>query len=160
MPGMLTDLEKKVVAAVQGDIPICKHPYRELAEQLGISEEAFLTELKALDDRKLIRRFGATLRHQKSGYTANAMVAWIVDEDRVEAVGKIMAAFRQVSHCYRRDPAPDWPYNLYTMVHAMSEVSCRETAAAMAAEADVETYTLLFSVREFKKTSMKYFSAE
>lgn len=160
MPSMLTDLEKKVVAAVQGDIPICKHPYRELAEQIGISEEEFLTELKALDDRKLIRRFGATLRHQKSGYTANAMVAWIVDEDRVEAVGKIMAAFRQVSHCYRRDPAPDWPYNLYTMVHAMSEASCRETAAAMAAETDVATYTLLFSVREFKKTSMNYFSAE
>lgn len=157
---MLTDLEKKVVASVQGDIPICKHPYRELAEQIGISEEAFLTVLKTLDDRKLIRRFGATLRHQKSGYTANAMVAWRVDEDRVEAVGEIMASFRQVSHCYRRDPAPDWPYNLYTMVHAVDEASCRETAAAMAAKADLTTYTLLFSVREFKKTSMKYFSAD
>jgi DNA-binding Lrp family transcriptional regulator len=157
---MLTDLEKKVIASVQGDIPICERPYRQLAEQIGISEEEFLDVLRTLDQRDLVRRFGATLRHQKSGYTANAMVAWQVDEERVEEVGQIMASFRAVSHCYRRNPAPDWPYNLYTMVHAMDEASCHATAATMAAKANVSTYSLLFSRREFKKTSMRYFSAD
>jgi DNA-binding Lrp family transcriptional regulator len=68
------------------------------------------------------------LRHQKSGFQANAMTAWQVDEDRIEAVGKIMASFREVSHCYRRDPADGWPYNLYTMIHGKSEADCRNTA--------------------------------
>ena len=155
---MLTDIEKKVIEAIQADIPITRRPYLELAEKLGISEEIFLKTLESLCGRGVIRRFGATIRHQKSGFNANAMVAWEVDEERVEEVGEIMASFEAVSHCYRRDPKGDWPYNLYTMVHARDMADCLATAAEMAEKADVKTYTPLFSIRELKKTSMEYFS--
>ena len=83
------------------------------------------------------------------------MVAWQVEEGRIETVGKIMASFRQVSHCYRRNPTGDWPYNLYTMIHARDEASCRETARKMAEKSGVADYALLFSCRELKKTSMQ-----
>ena len=126
---MLTELDKRIIASIQGDIPITERPYLEIAENLGISEELLLKSLKNLCDEGVIRRFGATLRHQKSGYTANAMVAWRVDEERVDEVGEKMASFGPVSHCYRRNPKDDWPYNLYTMVHANDEDSCREIAA-------------------------------
>jgi len=155
---MLTKLEKKILASIQGDIPITERPYLEIAEQLGISEDTFLEKLKDLCDRGVIRRFGATLRHQKSGFKANAMVAWEVDEKRIIEVGKKMASFRQVSHCYRRNPNEKWHYNLYTMIHAMDEESCRETARKMSEAASVNTYILLFSREELKKTSMQYFA--
>ncbi|MGD9333125.1 MAG: Lrp/AsnC family transcriptional regulator, partial [Desulfobacterales bacterium] len=129
---MLNRQEKKVIAAIQGDIPICKRPYRALAVRIGISEDTLLTTLADLRRRNLIRRFGATLRHQKSGYSANAMGAWQVDEARIEAVGRIMADCRQISHCYRRNPTRDWPYNLYTMIHAESEDACRDIARGLA----------------------------
>ena len=154
---VLTDLEKKVIASIQGDIPIVSRPYQVLAEEIGIQEETLIETLKDLTHRGVIRRFGATLRHQKSGFQANAMTAWQVDEDRIEEVGHIMASFRAVSHCYRRDHAEDWPYNLYTMIHGKSEVDCRETARKMSEKTGVETYTLLFSQRELKKISMTYF---
>ncbi len=154
---LLTDLEKKVIASIQGDIPIVPQPYRVLADSIGISEETLLETLQALTERGVIRRFGATLRHQKSGFQANAMTAWQVDEDRIEAVGQIMASFRAVSHCYRRDPAEDWPYNLYTMIHGKDEADCRRTARKMAEKSGVKTYMLLFSRRELKKISMTYF---
>ena len=154
---MLNELEKQVIAAIQGDIPICEHPYRVLAERIGLSEETLLETLADLRRRDLIRRFGATLRHQKSGYAANAMGAWQVAEDRIETVGAIMAACRQISHCYRRNPTDDWPYNLYTMIHAESEEGCWDIARGLAAQAEVEKFTLLFSRRELKKTSMTYF---
>jgi len=157
---MLTKIEKKVIAAFQGDIPISERPYLEIAEKIGISEDLLLETLQDLNDRGVMRRFGATLRHQKSGYKANAMVAWQVEENRIEEVGEIMASFRQVSHCYRRNPNGDWPYNLYTMVHAMEESMCHEIARKMSEKAGVESYTLLFSRRELKKTSMKYFPNE
>jgi DNA-binding Lrp family transcriptional regulator len=160
MPDMLTQLEKRVIASIQEDIPIVERPYRQLAQKLGVDEKTVLETLKNLCRRGVIRRFGATLRHQKSGFAANAMVAWQVDEKRIEKVGQIMASFREVSHCYRRDPTPNWPYNLYTMVHGTSEENCRQTAGRMAAKASVSAYTLLFSRRELKKTSMKYFSSE
>jgi len=155
---MLNDLEKKVVAAIQGDMPIVENPFAQIGAEIGIDEQTLLGVLEDLVRRGAIRRFGATLRHQKSGFRANAMTAWEVDEARIEEVGEIMASFKEVSHCYRRNPTPEWKYNLYTMIHGKSEEHCRETAASMAAKAGVETYAMLFSRRELKKTSMKYFS--
>ena len=154
---MIEDIEKKIIALIQGDIPVTPRPYLELAEKIGISEEEFISALKDLNQRGLIRRYGATLRHQNSGFVANAMVAWQVDEERVDDVGGKMADFEEVSHCYRRNPAPDWPYNLYTMIHAKSEKSCREIAEKISRAISVDTFTLLFSKKELKKTSMAYF---
>jgi siroheme decarboxylase len=91
---MLTELEKKVIAEIQGDIPVTERPYLAIAEKLGISETLLLATLRDLCGRGVIRRFGATLRHQKSGYRANAMTAWMVPEERVEEVGRIMAGCR------------------------------------------------------------------
>jgi siroheme decarboxylase len=155
---MLTELEEKIVASLQGDLPVIARPYREIAEALGISETLLLEKMQSLCDRGIIRRFGATIRHQKSGFEANAMGAWCVDESRIEAVGMQMAAFKEVSHCYRRNPSENWPYNLYTMIHAVDEASCLETARRMSEATGIDTYTLLFSQRELKKTSMHYFS--
>lgn len=154
---MLTELEKKIIASIQEDIPVTSRPYLEISKKLKISEETLLKTLKALCDRGVIRRFGATIRHQKSGFAANAMVAWIVDEERIEEVGEKMSFFKEVSHCYRRNPTDEWPYNLYTMVHANNEDTCREVVRTMSSETRVENYKLLFSRRELKKTSMKYF---
>ena len=155
---MLTELEKKIIAAIQGDLSVESRPYRHIARQLGVTEKKLLEILADLCRRGVIRRFGATLRHQKSGFAANAMVAWQVDEHRLEEVGPIMASFKAVSHCYRRSPTDDWPYNLYTMVHANDEGACRDTARQMARKAGVDKYSLLFSRRELKKTSMQYFT--
>ena len=154
---MLTELEKKIIASIQGDIPVTMRPYRGISQKLGISEETLLENLQRLCDRGFIRRFGATLRHQRTGYTANAMAAWQVGENRIDEVGNKMASFRQVSHCYRRNPTDGWPYNLYTMIHANDKEACRQTAREMSQAAAVENYTLLFSRRELKKTSMAYF---
>jgi siroheme decarboxylase len=154
---MLTNLEKKIIASLQEDIAVTATPYLEIANNLGVSEKTLLEALKSLCDRGIIRRYGATLRHQKTGFTANAMAAWQVDEDRIDEVGDKMASFSEVSHCYRRNPTSRWPYNLYTMIHASDGAACRQTAQNMSEAASVKNYTLLFSRRELKKTSMVYF---
>jgi DNA-binding Lrp family transcriptional regulator len=156
----MNELDKKIIASVQGDMPVSERPYLEIAQQLGITEETLLEKLNQFCRKGIIRRFGATLRHQKSGFSANAMVAWRVAEDRVEAVGETFAGFEHVSHCYRRNPSPRWPYNLYTMVHAGNEETCRGIARQMSQAVAVEDYALLFSRRELKKTSMVYFPTD
>jgi siroheme decarboxylase len=154
---MLTDLEKKIINLLQKDIPVVKRPFLEMAERIGITEEKFLKILKNLDDQGMIRRFGATLKHQKSGFKANAMVAWKVDTKRVEKTGNIMAGFQEITHCYSRNPAPGWKYNLYTMVHAANEEDCYAIAKKISKAVGEDDYELLFSREELKKTSMKYF---
>ncbi|MBT8339565.1 MAG: Lrp/AsnC family transcriptional regulator [Desulfatitalea sp.] len=155
----LTLQEQQVIAAIQGDIPVTARPYADIAARLDMTQEHLLAILRDLVARGIIRRFGATLRHQKSGFEANVMVAWQVDATRIDQVGETMATFRAVSHCYRRDPTNEWPYNLYTMVHGRDEAACRSMTAEMAAKTGVVRYEMLFSRRELKKTSMQYFKA-
>ena len=152
-----TELEKKLIALIQADIPVTQRPFLDLAREIGAEEEDVLKTLRRLQKDGIIRRFGVTIRHQISGYQANAMVAWQVSEDRIDDVGRMMAAFEGVTHCYRRDPVDGWPYNLYTMIHAKTEKGCHELAKAMSTLASVKNYTLLFSRDELKKTSMQYF---
>jgi len=157
---MLTDLEKKIIAAIETDIPVVKRPYLNLAEKIGVSEEKFLEKLKSLCQKGVIRRLGATIRHQKSGFVANAMVAWKVKEERIDEVGRKMASFNEISHCYRRNPSAQWPYNLYTMIHAADKKQCIEISCKISEKTSVKDYTLLFSKKELKKTSMRYFSRD
>nr|HID59711.1 Lrp/AsnC family transcriptional regulator [Desulfobacterales bacterium] len=157
---MLTSLEKKIIARIQKSLPIVKHPFLEIANQLGVSEDVLIRTIRKLCREGVIRRFGATIRHQISGFCANAMVAWMVEEDRIDEAGKIMTGFDSVSHCYRRKSNKKWPYNLYTMVHGKTEQECLETIKSMSSTTGIKDYVILFSCEELKKTSMIYFSCD
>jgi DNA-binding Lrp family transcriptional regulator len=154
---MIDELDKKVIGLIQGDLPLDPRPFAVMAERIGISEDEFVERVRSLKERGVIRRFGATLRHQDAGFRSNAMVAWLVPERMVDEVGEIMAEFREVTHCYQRRPQKDWKYNLYTMIHGDNEYECLKIAKRISHETGIEDYILLFSEKEFKKTSMKYF---
>ena len=154
---MIDELDKKVIGRIQGDLPLGPRPFAVMAERIGISEDEFVERVRSLKKRGVIRRFGATLRHQDAGFSSNAMVAWLVPEHRVDEVGEIMAQFREVTHCYQRRPQKDWKYNLYTMIHGDNEHECFRIAKKISHQTRIEHYVLLFSEKEFKKTSMQYF---
>jgi siroheme decarboxylase len=154
---MLTDLEKRITLALQRDLEVEPQPFRETAALLDLDEEELLATIRGLMEKGYIRRFGATLRHQQSGFEANALVAWKVPEADLKRIGQKMAAQRVVTHCYARRPAAAWPYNLYTMVHGHTREECLEVAAHMARETGLGDYQVLFSETELKKTTMRYF---
>ncbi|MGD9208051.1 MAG: AsnC family transcriptional regulator [Syntrophobacterales bacterium] len=152
-----TVLEKKIIHALQQDLPVVKRPFAAVAERVGISESELLEKVREFIADDIIRRFGATLRHQRSGFEANAMVVWEVKLEKAEEVGNIFASFREVSHCYQRPAMENWPYRLFTMIHGSSPEVCRQIAQKMAEAAGVKKYDLLFTQEELKKTTMAYF---
>jgi len=154
---MIDDLDRNIIRHLQGDLPLTTTPFAAVAGQVGIGEEELLERIRALKERGVLRRFGATLRHRRAGIKANAMVAWQVPGDRVDEVGPLMAGVREVSHCYERETTGKWKYNLFTMVHGRSRVHCREVVARIAEMTGVEDYIELFTRKEFKKTSPTYF---
>ena len=155
---MIEEIDKKVISLIQKDLPVHPRPFALMAEKIGISEEEFIGRVQRLKERGIIRRFGATLRHQQAGFKANAMIAWKSPEDSVTEMGKTLARFREVTHCYHRSPKGDWPYNLYSMVHGGSRDECREIAQRLSSATGLTDYAVLFSEKEFKKTSMAYFT--
>lgn len=153
----MTDTEKAICAAVQHDIPLDPRPFEKLAKEIGMPEGEFIKKVQEFLDKGYIRRFGAAIRHIKAGITANGMGVWIVPEADRERVGKIMASFKEVSHCYERPSFEGWPYNLFTMIHGRTKQDCYETAEKISEATGVKDYKLLFSSKEFKKESMVYF---
>lgn len=139
--------------ALPADFPITDRPYETMARNMGITGEELIEELSFLKGKGVIRRIAVMVAHRAVSFEGNAMVVWRVPEDRVEEIGTLMADFKEVSHCYERDTAGYWPYNLYTMVHGRTREACTAVIGAMASRSGIHDYRVLFSKREFKKTS-------
>jgi DNA-binding Lrp family transcriptional regulator len=155
---VFTDTEKRILALVGTDLPDSPTPFADIAAQAGTSEEEVLELLTRLKDGGVIRRFGATLRHQKAGYGHNAMVAWRVDDpEEALRIGEKMASRQEISHCYIRRTYPQWKYNLYTMVHGKNPGDTTRVVEEIVRETGVTDNQTLASLRELKKTSMRYF---
>lgn len=135
------------------DFPVTEKPYEDMAGKMGMGGEELIRELEALKGSGRIRRIAAAVSHRAASYEGNAMVVWRVDEEAVEKAGRIMAEFPEVSHCYERSTGGYWPYNLYTMVHGRTRQECLATVERMASRSGIEDRRVLFSIREFKKTS-------
>ncbi len=154
----LSARDKDVIRVLQDDFPLCEEPFKILAERIGMTEEEFIARVKNLAEQKKIRKMGAVLRHREAGFVANALCAWLVPADRLDEIAAKMSANPAVSHCYDRNPAPDWNYNLYAMIHAKSRAECRQIIDALADECRIDNFQILYTTREWKKTSMRYFA--
>jgi siroheme decarboxylase len=149
--------DKRVIRQIQGDLPITLTPFTPLAAKARLSEKEFLGRIRGLVRRGMIRRFGAILRHQIAGFKGNAMVVWMVPEDKIDEAARIIISYPAVSHCYLRPLHPEWPFNLYSMIHGRSDRDCRLLAKRLSRETGLKNYKILFSKRELKKSSMRYF---
>lgn len=150
--------ELEILAIVQDNLPDSLSPYADIAEKAGMTEEMVFAFLARLRENGVIRRFGASIRHQQSGWNHNAMVAWIASREEAEVYGPIAASHSNVSHAYfRPSQSSDWPYTLYTMVHGRTKDECEAVIRELAAMLPLPDYEVLRSVRELKKTSMRYF---
>lgn len=154
---MLSSLDIKIIRSVQEDLPLVVEPYKEIARKLGITENELLNKLKEFSNNGIIRRYGTILNHKNVGFKANAMVVWIIPERRIDDVSKIMILCPQISHCYQRPTFLGWPYNIFTMIHAQSKQECEKVVKEIAENISINDYTMLYSTRELKKVSMRYF---
>ena len=155
--GPLTEADKEFIRQLQEDLPVEPRPFDDIAGRLGMSVPELFEKLEEFQQTGLMRRFAAILRHQKAGFTANGMVCWRVPVDRLREVGEMAASYPQVSHCYERPTYPDWPYNLFSMVHSRDEEKCRRIAEKISARTGITDYAILFSTKEYKKERVKYF---
>ncbi|MBL8419553.1 MAG: Lrp/AsnC family transcriptional regulator [Dechloromonas sp.] len=154
----LDAIDRALIVATQGGLPLVARPYHVVGEQIGIAAEEIMARLQAMLDAGIIRRIGAVPNHYAIGWTANGMTVWDVADERVDELGGRVGGLDFVTHCYRRPRAlPDWPYNLFAMVHGNSRDEVRDKAARIAAllgEA-CRGSDILFSTRILKKTGLR-----
>ena len=152
-----TEHDKQFIRELQKDMQIIDEPFLDASNRLGITEKQLFEKMKYYETIGVMRRFAAILRHRQVGFTANGMIVWKVPQERIVEVGEKLGSFPQVSHCYERPTYPDWPYNVFSMIHCKTHAEANEMAKVIQDQIHVEEYRILFSSREFKKTRVEYF---
>lgn len=151
--------EQRLVAALQPGLELVPRPFAEVAAKAELSEDMALAMLQDMLDSGIVKRFGVVVRHHELGYTANAMCVWDVPDAQARAIGAKLAAEPAVTLCYRRERAtPDWPYNLFCMIHGRARDEVEREIAAIRARHGLSAYphAVLFSTRRFKQCGARY----
>ena len=159
-PIALDVFDKHAIRITQDDLPLLPRPFKGYCEALGVTIEQLAAWMKAMRTRGALRRFAAILHHRRVGFVANGMGVWQAPAKTIEQAGRTAGAFAAVTHCYERPMFEDWPYNLYTIIHARSQDDCEAIASDLAGQLkplDVEGPRMLYSTREFKKQRVRYF---
>lgn len=151
----MDELDLELLKVAQDGLDLTERPYRVWGEVLGIGEDEIISRLRALEEEGIIRRFAATIGHRALGILANALIAWRVPPEKVDEAGAIFAAAEEVTHCYERATAQDWPYNIYTMVHSRSREECLQIAERLSSRSGISDHIVLFSEKEYKKISAR-----
>lgn len=156
---VLNDIDRQLIAAIQGGLPLVRHPWAEIAAQLGLDESQVIERVGELQANGLIKRMGVVVRHRALGYCANAMVVWDVPDADVERVGRLLADEPCVTLCYQRPrQRPHWPYNLFCMIHGRARDSVLRRIEQMVVYHALEEipHQVLFSKRAFKQRGARY----
>jgi DNA-binding Lrp family transcriptional regulator len=155
----LSETERAVLGLVEGGLPLTARPYEALGARIGLPEADVIEAIARLRRRGFIKRFGLVVRHHELGYRANAMVVWDVPDRDVGEIGRLMATFPFVTLCYRRPRRlPDWPYNLFCMIHAKDRGEARAHVGDLVSDLDLGDipHEILFSRRRFKQRGARY----
>ena len=153
------DLTRALIGAISRGLPLEQRPYAALAEQLGCSETEVIDGIRRLAMRGDLKRFGVVVRHRKLGYRANAMVVWDIPDAQVDEIGRRIGAFDCVTLCYQRPRRlPEWPYNLFCMIHGRDRDAVLAQVEQIAASLDLREINrhALFSGRCFKQRGAAY----
>ena len=154
----LDAIDRSIVKATQAGLPLTPQPYAEVAEVIGLTESEVIERIAAMQERGIIRRIAIAPHHYALGMTANGMSVWDVDDARISELGAKVGALPYVTHCYQRPRAlPQWPYNLFAMLHGSGrdevEAKRREVAAILGDAC--RGSDILYSTRILKKTGLR-----
>lgn len=154
----LSKIDIDCIRTLQNDLPLVPQPFKIMAENINISHSELLRFVRRFIKTRKIRRFSAVINHRNAGFLSNAMVVWKVKDDKIDECGAVISGFKQVSHCYRRAVYPNWQYPLYSMIHARNREQCENIISDIAKKIDVNDYKPIYSFKEYKKETIKYFT--
>ena len=157
-PAAHDSLDWRIAAATQAGLPLVERPWAEIAAQAGCDTSDVLSRLQRMLSSGMIRRIGAVPNHYRLGFKCNGMTVWDIPDEQVTALGERVGALDFVSHCYERPRClPDWPYNLFAMVHGHDADEIDEKVAQSSAIVDGQSraHEILFSTRILKKTGLR-----
>ncbi len=156
---LMDEAERRLVSVLQEGLPLFIRPFALIAERIGASESDVLGRIGRWLEEGAIKRFGVVVRHHELGYRANAMLVHDIADEQVSELGRALAEEPAVTLCYRRPRRlPDWPYNLFCMIHGRERSEVEATIAELRQRHGLQDtpHEILFSLTRFKQNGARY----
>lgn len=146
-------IDMDILYAISGDLELTLEPFKSIAVQLGIIESEVIERVNKMQSEGIIKRIAPVLHHRKAKFKFNALTIWSIPEDKVDEMAEFLMSFKHISHVYNRESCPEWPYNLYGMVHAKSQEEIDDLVSQIQAKAGETPFKVVHTTKEWKKTS-------
>lgn len=153
------EFERRLVSVLQEGLPLFIRPFALIAERIGVSEPEVIGRIRRWLEEGAIKRFGVVVRHRELGYTANAMLVHDIPDAQVSEIGRALAEEPAVTLCYRRPRRlPDWPYNLFCMIHGRARDEVEDLIADLRQRHGLSNcaHDVLFSLTRYKQNGARY----
>ena len=160
--GRMPSLREALIRVIGEGLPLVQRPYAEIARRLHCTEAEVINGIEAIMAEGDLKRFGIVVRHRKLGYRANGMVVWDLPDERVAELGECIGRYAFVTLCYQRPRRPpQWPYNLFSMIHGQDRNAVTEQVAQIVEQCGLQgmAHAILFSKRCFKQRGANYAGA-
>jgi DNA-binding Lrp family transcriptional regulator len=154
------EIQRGIMRELQKDLSLSPTPFKDIAKGFHVKENMFFKFLESLKTTQKMSRFAGILKHRNLGFTANAMVVWNIPPHKLQAFADHAVTYRAISHCYERVTYPEWPYNIYTMIHGKSQVMTQGIIDDLSSTFAITSYEVLYSGKEYKKQRVDYFSED
>ena len=158
-PSPIEVADQPLAALVEEGLPLVERPFQVWANALGRSESSVIRTLSMWLSQGSLRRFGTVVRHHEMGFGANAMTVFDVPDAVVDVHGERLAQCPGVTLAYRRERAPEWPFNLYCMVHGRARDEVLQLIDALTTTCGLTDLPrqVLFSRQRFKQVGARRF---
>lgn len=154
----IDSIDRQIIQQTQAGLPLVAQPYHAIADALGLSVDVIMQRMSAMQQSGVIRRIGAIPNHYRLGYKYNGMTVWDIDDRQIDRLGEKIGQLDFVSHCYHRPRhLPEWPYNLFAMIHSktVEGVNAQIDAIATVLGEHDRGHDVLYSTRILKKTGLR-----
>ena len=156
----MDEIDRKIMLETNKGLLLTLEPFKDIAAQLGITPQEVIARIVKLRESGVIRRFGASIKPNDVGFSANALVAWKVPENRIQEVGIFFSKCGEITHCYERKAiAGKWEFNLYTVIHAREREGIEQLVNNLSKTTAINDYLVLYSIRDLKKVQARFNSS-
>ena len=140
-------MTKDILLRIQKNFPLIDKPFEEIAKELNTTEDNIISIIQEQKNEKIIRQTSAIFDTKSLGYKSS-LIAFEIDEDKIDDAVKIINAHPGVSHNYERNHK----FNIWftCAVSPSSKLGLEKTIEILAKQTKANDFIMLPTLKLFK----------
>ena len=140
-------MRQEILSRIQKKFPLVERPFKNIAGELGISEDEVIAILQQEKRDNIIRQTSAIFDTKRLGYRSS-LVAFKIPEEKIDAAVEIINSHPGISHNYERNHEFNIWFTL--AVPPDSRLGIEKTLEILSKLTEADDYIMLPTLKLFK----------